>query len=562
MTEISVIVATSDRAPGPRRCLDALSRQTAAPDCYEVVVVGWHSRGGGSELLAAHTAPFRLRVADCESRGQAAALNRGVAMATGTYCLFLGDDVVADPGLVEEHLDGQRRLDGALCLGKLRLRAQRTGDGLVRYFTERCEERYRRLDSGERDPDFWSCHVGNLSAPTSAVRQAGGFDEDMGLSEDIELAYRLERAGLRAVYLPEAGGEQHTDVALRGVVGEFDRRGAAAATLWRRHPELARYAPLGDFSGGWLPAVQARRLLLAVRAPVWPLALAGGLFGRRNPARLYRFVRLYCFWRGVRKVLDDRGAWRRLTRGTVILMYHAIGQPGEPASRFVVPAGRFRRQLAWLRLRRAPVLTLDEYVGYRKENQLPPAGAVLITFDDGYIDTGEVAAPMLSREGMSATVFVVTGVVGSENRWEDASPLGGRRLLTWGALRELRDRGMAMGAHTTSHPLLPELSEERIESELVQSRMRLERELDMPIRHFAYPHGRTSPEVTEQVRAAGFASACGVQPGANGPAVPVHELRRIEVRGTHSVVRFAMELWLGRPLHSALRSADSRRRST
>ena len=473
-------------------------------------------------------------------------------MATGTYCLFLGDDVVADPRLVEEHLDGQRERGDALGVGKLGLRMPSSRYGLARYVTERWEERCRQFDDQDQAPDFRACLLGNLSAPTSAVREVGGFDESMGSSEDLELAYRLERAGLRAIYLPRARGEKHLGKGgVRRIIGDFDREGAGAVALWQRHPEAVRSTPLGDFSEGWIAAVQARRLLLAVRAPVWPLAVIDGLVGRRRPIRLYKFIRLFCFWRGARQALDDRDAWRRLTRGTVVLMYHAIGRTGEPASRFVVPVERFRRQLSWLRLRRTPVLTLDEYVQYRGQNRLPPAGSVVITFDDGYVDTGELAAPALRRKKMSATVFVVTGAVGADNGWEHAAPLGGRSLLSWDALRALREDGMTIGAHTMSHSLLPELSKQGAEREVVGSRARLEQELGEPIRHFAYPHGRTSSEVMELVRAAGFDSACGVQPGANCPAVPIHDLRRIEVRGTRSLIRFAVDLWLGRPLRSS-----------
>ena len=106
--------------------------------------------------------------------------------------------------------------------------------------------------------------------------------------------------------------------------------------------------------------------------------------------RLYRFLQLYCFWRGVRTALDDREAWARLTRGTVILMYHAIEAQDERPSRFVISKRRLRRQLSWIRFRKRPVLTMDEYVGHRLRNELPPPGAVVLTFDDGYVDNAEI----------------------------------------------------------------------------------------------------------------------------------------------------------------------------
>jgi hypothetical protein len=40
----------------------------------------------------------------------------------------------------------------------------------------------------------------------------------------------------------------------------------------------------------------------------------------------------------------------------------------------------------------------------------------------------------------------------------------------------------------------------------------------------------------------------GIEPGTNGPAVSALELRRYEVHGTASLLRFVVDLWLGRPL--------------
>jgi glycosyltransferase involved in cell wall biosynthesis/peptidoglycan/xylan/chitin deacetylase (PgdA/CDA1 family) len=553
MTELSIVIATFNRANDLRRCLDAIASQTAPPGTFEVVVVDDGSTDGTGEMLAGYTAPFRLRVERQPNRGQPAALNRGAAAAQGVHCLFLDDDIVADPELVDEHLRAQRDTGGVLALGKLRLCLVRGGGGLARYFAAWWESHYRRFDEGSREPDFWASYSGNLSAPTSAIRTAGGFDEALTRSFDVELAYRLERGGLRMIYLPRAGAEQRYSKGFRALVRDFDRAGSAAPLLYRRHPELVRYAPLGDFAQGGARAVLLRRLMLSLRVPVWPLAILDPLFARRPPARLYRFLQLYCFWRGVRLAIDDRDTWRRLTRGTVILMYHAVARAGERASRYVVPARRLRAQLAWLRLRRYSMLSLDEYVRHREENRLPPARSVVLTFDDGYSDTAEVAAPMIRRRGIQATVFVVSGAMGDANRWTGTGPLAGRPLFSWDGARALRRDGIAIGAHTVSHPRLTDLDGDRAEREVVESRAQLERELGSPVRHFAYPYGKTSPEIEDLVGRAGYSSAGGISPGANGPAVPLHDLRRVEVLGTWSLPRFAAAVWLGRPLEGVVR---------
>ncbi len=545
MIDVSVVIPTFNRADQLERCLDALSAQSARAGSYEVVVVDDGSTDGTPLLLRSYRAPFALRIERQENRGQPAALNRGIEIAAAPVCLFVDDDVVATPALVAEHFRAQRDAGGAIGLGALRLRLESRG-GLARYFAAWWTEHYARLDEGTTIPDFWDCYSGNLSAPTHVLREIGSFDASLGRSFDVELAYRLVSRGLPIVYVPTAVGEQRYTKGFSGLVADFDRAGTAAAALYKRHPELVRYAPLGDFTQGGSRALVARRTLLALRAPVWPLGAVDPLL-RGSSARLYRFVQLYCFWRSLRRALPDRDTWRRLTRAPTILMYHGIAQRGERPSRFVLRASSLRRQLSWLRLRRRPVLSLDEYVELRERNELPPPNSVILTFDDGYADNAELALPLLRELGQTATVYVISSAVGKANDW-DIGVLAGRPVLSWEQIRELVRGGLSIGAHTVSHPRLNELEPGAAEHEIVSSRDELERELGLPVRHFAYPYGRTSAALQELVERSGFRSGVGIKPGTNGPGVSMWELRRYEVRGTSWLLRFIVDLWLGRPL--------------
>lgn len=545
MSEISVVIPTYNRAGQLRQCLDALATQSAAADTFEVIVVDDGSTDSTAELLDGYQAAFSLRTERQENSGQPAALNRGIAAASGAYCLFLDDDIVATPTLVAEHIRAQHLCDGALALGALRLALASKG-GLALYFANWWREHYERLGDGTKNPDFWDCYSGNLSVPTRVLREVGGFDATLARSFDVELAYRLGLAGLRIVYVPAAVGEQVYTKGFTDLVADFDRAGAAAASLYRRHRELVRYAPLGDFTQGGSRALVARRMLLALRAPIWPLSLLDPLLRGRS-VRLYRFVQLYCFWRSLRRALQDRDTWRRLTRAPTILMYHGIARTGEQASRYVLPARALRRQLAWLRFRRRPLLSLDDYVALRERNELPEPNAVILTFDDGYADNAEIALPLLHSRDVPAIVFVITSAIGKSNDW-DEGVLSGRPVLSRAQLRELVAAGIAVGAHTVTHPSLTEVDPQTAENEMSESRSELERELGAPVKHFAYPYGRTSRTLEALAERTGFVSAVGIKPGTNGPAVSRWDLRRYEVRGTASLLRFVVDLWLGRPL--------------
>ena len=98
--ELSIIIPTYDRAKRLRACLESLSRQTQPVGDWEVVVVVDGSTDGTREMLAGLATPYRLKVCEQDHHGTGAALNRGVAAASGGHCLFLGDNVVADPALV------------------------------------------------------------------------------------------------------------------------------------------------------------------------------------------------------------------------------------------------------------------------------------------------------------------------------------------------------------------------------------------------------------------------------------------------------------------------------
>jgi peptidoglycan/xylan/chitin deacetylase (PgdA/CDA1 family) len=311
-----------------------------------------------------------------------------------------------------------------------------------------------------------------------------------------------------------------------------EERGRADAQRYLAEPAALESLALARFGDGGPSEAALRRLLHGARvAP----ALLGLL-----PARVRE---RYAYWHGARRVLPGE-TWRRLVRGPVVLMYHAFG---EPASRFVCPGPQLARQLGWLERRRRPVLALDELVAHRRAHTLPPAGAVVLTIDDGYADTSLVAAPLLRRHGAAATVFVVSGLVGSTGHGEGAPDLAGRPMLSAEQLRRLPGDGVAVGAHTRSHPVLPQLDAPELDSEVAGGRDDLEALMGAAPEAFAYPHGRTSEPVVDAVARAGFSVACGIERGLNDPATPLLELRRAPVDGDDSLLRFALAVWSGDP---------------
>jgi glycosyltransferase involved in cell wall biosynthesis len=207
MVDLSVVIPTYNRHAVLVECLAALDRQDLDRSRYEIIVVDDGSTDGTRATLAAR-AGIEF-VAQERNAGPAAARNRGVQAARGTYILFLGDDTIASPSLLAQHLAAHDEAPGEhiAVLGHARWAPRHEVTPLMRYLTEGASV-YRQFAYDRIvDPDdvpgghFYTC---NLSISRAFLLRHGLFDEDFryAYGEDTELAYRLERHGLRIVYRP------------------------------------------------------------------------------------------------------------------------------------------------------------------------------------------------------------------------------------------------------------------------------------------------------------------------------------------------------------------------
>jgi peptidoglycan/xylan/chitin deacetylase (PgdA/CDA1 family) len=140
-------------------------------------------------------------------------------------------------------------------------------------------------------------------------------------------------------------------------------------------------------------------------------------------------------------------------------------------------------------------------------------------------------------------VFVVTAR--AANDWTDEGPLSGRPLLTPPEAARLNGGPLRIGAHTRTHPYLTEVDAQVLESEVAGSRRDLEEVLAAPPLAFAYPYGKYDDAVRQEVANSGYLGALTTEAGRNRPAIDDYLLRRVEIFGHDSLLRFALTVWLG-----------------
>ena len=217
-----------------------------------------------------------------------------------------------------------------------------------------------------------------------------------------------------------------------------------------------------------------------------------------------------------------------------VLMYHKVNDL--PGNRMSMPVSIFDEQMAQLRELGYVAVGLDAVLAHYADGEPLPAGAVLITFDDGYRDHLENAAPVLQTYGYPAVQFVPIGYVGDALPLPHEEALAARgvlnRTVDWEELRELERQGIRIESHGISHRPLADLELDEATREITISKLRLEERLERPVRAFSYVKGSEAhykPVHLSLVRQAGYDVAFTSISGANSPSSDPLQLHRYNV---------------------------------
>jgi len=215
MDSLTVVIPTYNRAEVLKKALNGYKSQSAVEAITELIVVDDGSTDHTKAVVeeTSKDCTFPVRYLWQPNKGPAAARNVGIAEARSGLILFSDSDIVPERDLISQHLKSHRENpeNATAILGYVTWPPEPKPTPFMKWYGEAGPLfAFRRFTaSGPLSFDyFYTC---NVSMKLDFLRINGQFDEEFKIAayEDIELGYRLIKAGMVLLYNPNAVAYHH-----------------------------------------------------------------------------------------------------------------------------------------------------------------------------------------------------------------------------------------------------------------------------------------------------------------------------------------------------------------
>ncbi len=220
-----------------------------------------------------------------------------------------------------------------------------------------------------------------------------------------------------------------------------------------------------------------------------------------------------------------------------VLSYHHFSP--DRADKMTVTQPAFEGQMKLLKDRGYRVITLDQLFDFLEFKGQIPKKSVVITIDDGWRSTYDIAFPILRKYGYPATLFIYTDLI-----------VGSEKTLSWDLVQEMANNGLDIQCHTKSHRNLTTAEQkesykdyfEAIEKEISVCKTMVKRKLNRDVKYLAYPYGETNHLVNELLKKQGYRGAFTVKRGGNPFFIHNYGLNRSMIYGNFDLNQFEKNL--------------------
>ena len=218
-----------------------------------------------------------------------------------------------------------------------------------------------------------------------------------------------------------------------------------------------------------------------------------------------------------------------------VLGYHDVGE-NLPETAMRIRTSKFRKQMEAIRQLGIKVISMEEFIAWKKNGTPIPAKSILITFDDGWKSNYTDAFPVLREYGFPYTIYLYKDYVD-----------GGGRALTTAMIQEMKAAGgLAIGCHSVSHPYPLTVKNFRkkganafdayLRKEMGESKYFLESKFQTKVATYAYPGGFHTEEMFKLGTEFGYDAMFTVIPGKIKRSLPNETLPRYIILGNYDPI--------------------------
>ena len=217
-----------------------------------------------------------------------------------------------------------------------------------------------------------------------------------------------------------------------------------------------------------------------------------------------------------------------------VLGYHDFSE-SEPQTAMRIHTSKFRKQMEALRQLGITVISLDDFLAWKRGEKQIPQKSALLTFDDGWKSVYTDALPILKEFGYPFTLYLYKNYID-----------GGKKALTTVMIKDLLKHGATLGSHSVSHPYPGTIKAHRkkgehdldafLRKEMGESKRFIEAGFSCKIGTYAYPGGYVTEEMLPLADEFGYTSLFTVLPGKVKRSTPDKRLPRYMILGNYDKV--------------------------
>jgi GT2 family glycosyltransferase len=247
---VSIVIPTCNRHELLKKTLLSISRVDYPKGKLEVVVSddGSSDATGDSVEEVTRLLPFEVTYVRNEHAGVSAAKNRGIEKSRGEILVFLDDDCTVEADWLKKLLAPTDAGDVGAVGGPDRAPADQPFFAMcVDYLlTSFAGTGGLRAGKGARAGRYYPKGY-NVAVPRKVVETVGVFNEGLMAGEDIEFSYRIEKAGYRLAYAPEAAVWHARRASLVAHSRKLFRIGFNRARIGKKHAGLFQFGHMVPF---------------------------------------------------------------------------------------------------------------------------------------------------------------------------------------------------------------------------------------------------------------------------------------------------------------------------